>query len=478
MRSVRPVLWRTSLSVLLLGGLLTSCDQGGPSAFEAADQAASVEHAPMDHATMDYSAPGDGDSVSRASSSETLESMAVAPTTSSSVLVVDPSGPLSSIGDAVRAAAPGSRIIVKPGTYTEPTIVVDRPVTIQGEGYPTIDGEGSRQIFTVTADDVRITGLDLRNVGVSYVEDRAAIRVESASRCEIDHNRITGGFFAIYLARASDCRITENRITGTGTRETDSGNGIHAWNSKRLVVESNEIRGHRDGIYFEFVDDSRVSRNVAEGNIRYGLHFMFSDRCRYRENAFRRNGAGVAVMYASDIEMLGNAFEHNQGSAAFGLLLKNISDSEIRDNTFEENSVGLYAEGFDRTQVIGNDFVRNGRAIRLLSNSVDTEFLNNNFVGNTFDVTTNSRRVRSSFEGNHWDGYEGYDLDGDGIGDLPHRPVRLFAMIAERTPVTTVLLRSFFVTLLDWTERVVPSLTPDNLIDNQPAMRRLKRSEA
>lgn len=466
-----------SLSVLLLGGLLTSCEAGAPSAFEAADQAATVEHAPMDHATMDHPAPPDDGSPPPSPPADALERAAMAPTAGSSVLVVDPAGPLSSIGDAVRAAAPGSRIIIKPGVYTEPTIVVDRPVTIQGEGYPTIDGEGSRQIFTITADDVRITGLNLRNVGVSYIEDRAAIRVQDAARCEIDHNRIHGGFFAIYLARASDCRITENHITGTGTRETNSGNGIHAWNSKRLVIESNEVRGHRDGIYFEFVTDSRVSRNLAEGNIRYGLHFMFSNGCRYRENTFRRNGAGVAVMYASDIEMVGNRFEDNQGSAAFGLLMKDIRDSRILNNTFEQNSVGLYAEGFDRTEVSGNDFIRNGRAIRLLSNSVDSRFVANNFLGNTFDVTTNSRRVQSSFEGNYWDGYRGYDLDGDGVGDLPHHPVRLFALIAERTPVTIVLLRSFFVSLLDWTERVVPSLTPDNLIDERPAMRRLERPE-
>lgn len=181
-------------------------------------------------------------------------------------------------------------------------------------------------------------------------------------------------------------------------------------------------------------------------------------------------------MYAADIEMTGNVFRSNLGSAAFGLLLKNISDSEIAGNTFAENSVGIYAEGFDRTDVVGNDFLHNGRAVRLLSNSIDTRFAENNFVGNTFDVTTNSRRVRSTFSGNHWDDYGGYDLDGDGIGDLPHRPVRLFSLIAERTPVATVLLRSFFVTLLDWTEHLVPSLTPDNLIDEEPAMRKLDRA--
>src|SRR5690606_6615392 len=100
-----------------------------------------------------------------------------------------------------------------------------------------------------------------------------------------------------------------------------------------------------------------------------------------------------------------------------------------------------------------------------------SRFSRNDFVGNTFDVTTNGRHVRSTFAGNHWDAYRGYDLDGDGAGDVPHRPVRLFALAVERAPVATILLRSFVVTLLDWTELLLPSLTPENLLDPAPAMR-------
>lgn len=419
---------------------------------------------PVDHATMRHERPD--------VSVETAPTAAPADITADGALrlVVEPGGALTSIGEAVRRAAPGARILVEPGVYREPTIVVDRPVTIEGEGWPVVDGEGKRQLFTVLADGVRITGLELRNVGVSYLEDRAAIRVENADGCEIDHNRIIGGFFAIYLARTSDCRVIENDITGTGTSETDSGNGIHGWYSKRVIVTSNRVSGHRDGIYFEFVEDGRVARNQISGNLRYGLHFMFSDGGRYEANRFARNGAGVAVMYTSDIEMAGNRFELNQGSSSYGLLLKDITDSRITGNTFRANSVGIYAEGFDRTTVDDNLFRDNGRAIRLLSNSSDSSFRDNDFVANTFDVTTNGRHVRSVFEGNHWDRYRGYDLDGDGVGDVPFRPVRLFAIVVERAPVTTILLRSFFVTFLDWTEALIPALTPDNLVDPAPAM--------
>ncbi|MDT8436810.1 MAG: nitrous oxide reductase family maturation protein NosD [Gemmatimonadota bacterium] len=394
------------------------------------------------------------------------------------LVVVGPGGDVATLAAGIARAAPGGRIVVRPGTYREPTIVVDRPVRIEGEPGAVLDGEGERTILVVTADDVSISGLELRRVGVSYVDDLAAIEVKGARRCRIEDNRIDDAFFGIYLAETDGCVVRHNVITGGAVRESRAGNGIHAWYSRGLEVAQNRIVGHRDGIYFEFVEDSRVAGNRSEGNLRYGLHFMFSDRCRYEDNEFLRNGAGVAVMYASHVVMRGNTFAESRGSASFGLLLKDITDSEIAGNVFRGNTVGIHAEGFDRTRVDGNDFVENGRAVRILANSQDSEFTQNNFIDNTFDVTTNSRRVYSTFRANHWDAYRGYDLEDDGTGDVEHRPVRLFALIVERTPEVTILLRGFLPTLLDWTERLVPSLTPENLVDPAPAMRPFPREAA
>jgi nitrous oxidase accessory protein len=104
---------------------------------------------------------------------------------------------------------------------------------------------------------------------------------------------------------------------------------------------------------------------------------------------------------------------------------------------------------------------------------VDGRFERNNFVGNTFDLATNSRSPSTVFAGNYWDDYRGYDVDRDGTGDVPHRPVRLFSVIVARQPASLILLRSTFATLLDAAERVLPSLTPDALVDATPAMKRL-----
>jgi nitrous oxidase accessory protein len=383
---------------------------------------------------------------------------------------VSPDGPVTRIADAVAAAAPHDTIVVAPGVYAEPTIVIDRPLTLIGLPGAILDGEGERGLITITGDSVTVQGFTLRDTGITFVDDRAAIEVDQASFCRIVGNRIEDAFFGIYLANSGDCLVAGNTLAASGERETRSGNGIHLWYSTRITIRDNEIRGHRDGIYFEFVEDSRVVDNVSEGNLRYGLHFMFSDRCDYIDNTFARNGAGVAVMYTESVVMIGNDFDDNRGGASFGLLLKEITDSRIEGNRFRRNSVGLHAEGANRVEVIGNDFISNGWAVTVLANSGESLFERNNFVANTFDVSTNSRRAYSTFEGNYWDRYRGFDRDRDGVGDIPFRPVRLFSLIVEQNEPALVLQRSLLVDLLDLAEQVLPVLTPENLQDRAPSL--------
>jgi nitrous oxidase accessory protein len=199
---------------------------------------------------------------------------------------------------------------------------------------------------------------------------------------------------------------------------------------------------------------------------------MFSDGCRYAGNRFAHNDAGVAVMYSKNVEMLGNRFESNRGTASYGLLLKDISDSRIADNRFLENTVGLLAEGSNRMTVEGNQFEANGWAVKIMANAEQNVFSRNDFLRNTFDVSTNSRQSYSTFRGNYWDRYDGYDLDADGTGDVPFRPVRLFSILVEQNEPALILLRSPFVALLDAAEAVIPALTPQTLTDEAPRMRR------
>ncbi|MBT8382388.1 MAG: nitrous oxide reductase family maturation protein NosD [Ignavibacteriaceae bacterium] len=388
----------------------------------------------------------------------------------SETIIVSKSGKVKSISAALNLANDGDEILIEEGTYEEGNIIVKKSVKIRGKGFPVIDGKGDGEVFTVLADDVLIEGFIIKNSGISYLEENAGVRLEEVRNCTVTNNRFINNFFAVYLAKTANCLISNNHIEGIKKRETNSGNGIHLWYCKNITVEKNTILNHRDGIYFEFVRHGKIENNFSKGNLRYGLHFMFSDSCEYRKNTFELNGAGVAVMYTKNVLMEENIFKLNWGPASYGILLKEISDSEISNNLFEENSIGIYMEGCSRITIEQNDFVKNGWALKLMANSMGNYFYENNFVANSFDLSTNSRQNFNTFERNYWANYSGYDLDKDGYGDVPFRPVTMFSMMVEDQPTSLILLNSLFIKILDVAESIVPAITPKALTDPKPKM--------
>jgi len=189
------------------------------------------------------------------------------------------------------------------------------------------------------------------------------------------------------------------------------------------------------------------------------------------KNIFEKNIAGVAVMYSKKVEMTENQFLNNWGSSSYGLLLKDISESNIRMNVFKKNTNGIYFEACGKTNIVQNKFIENGWALRLMANSMDNVFRFNSFSSNTFDISTNSKNNYNLFENNYWSEYSGYDLNKDGIGDIPFRPVKLFSVVSEKNRPTLILLNSILIKILDIAEKIFPSITPENLIDNKPLMR-------
>jgi nitrous oxidase accessory protein len=271
---------------------------------------------------------------------------------------------------------------------------------------------------------------------------------------------------------SDSCIVENNRLIATAQTEQSSGNGIHLWECNNILIKNNYVKGHRDGIYFEFVTKSKIEHNYSEENIRYGLHFMFSHNDEYSDNIFRKNGAGVSVMYTKGVTMLRNQFMENWGSSCYGILLKDITDSRIEHNIFKKNTAGIYMEGSNRINIQNNQFLDNGWALKIQASCSDNVLKNNNFIGNSFDIATNGSLVMNTFNENYWDKYEGYDLNKDKIGDVPYHPVSMFSMIVEKIPFALMLYRSFVVTLLDKAEKIIPSMTPIDLKDDKPLMKK------
>ncbi len=388
-------------------------------------------------------------------------------------IIVDKNTAINSVSKAIEVAKPYDVIIIRSGVYKEGNIIITKPLKVFGENYPVIDGENKFEIFNIHSDDVSISGITFKNAGVNYLKENAAVRFENVKNGVVSECKFFDNFFGVYLAKSNNCKVLSNYIEAYGKKEASSGNGIHMWNCREIEVRDNKIIGHRDGIYLEFVKQTVIENNYSANNLRYGLHFMFSDSCVYLSNHFELNSAGVAVMYSRFVDMEENTFNNNWGAASYGLLLKDISKSKITKNYFIQNTSGIYIEGCNGSEFQFNQFEKNGWAIKLMANSTDNTFCSNNFIANTFDVSTNSKQNFNLFNSNYWSKYEGFDLDKNGVGDIPYRPVKLYSIMAEQNKPSLILLNSLFIELLNIAESVFPSLTPETLLDNAPLMRKL-----
>lgn len=388
-------------------------------------------------------------------------------------IVVCSSCGIKTIKEAIQKSFEGDTILVKQGVYKESNLKIDKGITIIGENMPVIDGEEKGEIITIGADNVTIDGFKIINVGLSYTTDYASVRVVNSSNFLIQNLELEKLFFGIYLQKSNNGKVLNNKIRGEAITEFNSGNAIHLWYCNNVEIRGNDVRNVRDGIYLEFSSHIQISDNVSKYNIRYGLHFMFSNNNEAHHNVFETNGAGIALMFSKDMVLTNNIVRKNWGTAAYGVLLKEISNALIADNVFELNTVAITVDVSTNVDYFHNDFISNGYGLRIRGASYNSKINNNNFLHNSFDLSYNGQLNDNNFDGNYWSDYTGYDLDKDGIGDVPYRPVKLFSYVVNRSAPAIILLRSLFIDIIDFSEKVSPIFTPDNLVDETPKMKKI-----
>ncbi|MFD0700414.1 nitrous oxide reductase family maturation protein NosD [Myroides pelagicus] len=392
------------------------------------------------------------------------------------IIVSASNSSISSVKHAIEIAQSNDTILVKSGVYQESDLIITKPLTIISEN-ATIDGQNKGEIFIVKADSVTIKNFTIINVGTSYIKDFAAIRVRDSKAFNIENNTIKELFFGIYLEKSKNGRVVNNKIYGKAKNEFNSGNGIQLWYCNQILIQGNYVEKVRDGIYLEFSNYCTIDNNTSKDNVRYGLHFMFSNNDTVTNSRYINNGAGVAIMFSKFMQMSHNIFSDNWGSAAYGVLLKEVNDTQIYANTFSNNTTAINIEGSNRVTYTHNDFISNGWAINSRGANYHNKVNYNNFLNNSFDLLYHGQLNQNSFDSNYWSNYTGYDLDKDGIGDISHRPIKLFSYVVNNTPEAIIFLRSLFVDIIDFSEKVSPVFTPDNLVDHKPQIKKINHDK-
>ena len=378
--------------------------------------------------------------------------------------------PAESLQPRIDAAVPGATVTIPAGTY-EGAIVINKALTLIGEGVPTIQGNGKGKVVTIAAEEVTLRGFRIRGSGLALFDDDAAVFV-TANRATVEGNVIEDSLHGVYLKKANDCRVLGNRIAGKTTIAPERGsvaggigvspencdlvanrrgNGIHQWNCERNEIARNEISEARDGIYFSFTNRTRCSDNWIH-HVRYGLHYMYSDDNIFARNTFSENAAGAALMFSKRLVIRGNRFINNRGFRAYGLIFQSMDDCVLEANTIEHNAVGLSFNQCNRNTVLGNRVAQNYIGLRFGSNSDENGFSRNVFARNLHPVEVagenGTNRWSLAGVGNSWDGAASFDLDRDGIHDLPHRELDLFGVLRRDFPAIAFLSESPAIKLL------------------------------
>ncbi len=198
--------------------------------------------------------------------------------TSAKTIVVGPNQVVHSLKKAIEQAKDKDTILLQAGIYKEGSIILTKSLTIIGQNNPVLDGENKYETLLISGKNILIRGIWFRNSGYSAMDDYASIKLVDCSNVVIENNRVTGSYFAIHISNSLNAVVRGNTIIGNPSTEQMTGNGIHLWKSSHAIIENNNVQGHRDGIYFEFVTFSSIKNNLSEKNIRYGLHFMFSNQ--------------------------------------------------------------------------------------------------------------------------------------------------------------------------------------------------------
>lgn len=393
-------------------------------------------------------------------------------------ITVGEKAPYSSVTEALENSNEGDTIVVKSGIYKE-NVVINKGVFLVGENQPVIDANYQGDVVRIEADKVMIKGFNIRKSGSDLLKEDSGIKVVNSSGVIIEGNKLEDVIIGIYLYSSPGNIIKNNTSYGRADFATQeaNGNGIHLWKSPNNTIIENQITNHRDGIYVEFSPGNKITSNHCKGNVRYGLHYMYSNDNTFEGNIFERNGTGSALMYSKNIVLRNNTFKNNVGPNGFGMLLKSLNDSLAEENLISDNTVGIFMDDANRNVFTENVFSQNGWAIDLFSSSNNNAIYANDFLNNTFQVMTDTDRTTNKFfinsTGNFWSdyrGYNGYDLDGDGVGDIPYKPVKLLSYLMKRYPDLTVFLGSPGFRALEFAERVLPVLNPVELEDPYPLM--------
>ncbi|MFC5368064.1 nitrous oxide reductase family maturation protein NosD [Salinirubrum litoreum] len=395
------------------------------------------------------------------------------PPTADGVATVDGTD-YDSLDAALDAAGSGDTVHLR-GRFDGPVTVETPGVTLAGAGVEetVLAGDGEGTVLTLSAANVTVRGLWVRDAGWNASANDAAIWVAGDGSAVVDC-RVTDTTFGVWIDGASEARVIDTTIVGRESvrQHTNRGNGVQLWEATDAVVRDNRITDVRDGIYYSF-SSGVVARNNTLWDLRYGVHYMYSDGNRLADNTAFDNDVGYALMVSEDLQIVDNVAVNNTGRSGHGILVKSVDDTEISGNHLVGNDKGLYVYNALNNTVADNLLLANRVGVHLTAGSVRERVTGNSFVRNDDAVkaVVESEVVWNASRGNYWATASVADADDDGISETRYRPEGLLDRVTAEHPAARVFVGSPAFDLVRLAERTLPAVETPGVVDEHPLAR-------
>lgn len=364
------------------------------------------------------------------------------------------------LSQVLAAAADGDRIVLRPGEYAG-NFVISKKIKLKGSPGAFIDAKGKGTALLIRSSDAEVSDLGIKNFGSDLYERDAGVRIDE-------------GF--------KNVRLHQLNITGPGF-------GVRADRTEDVTVENCEIRGERKSMFWTEVTAfiSITSKTLLSAAIKFSIPVTVSilkiptirtaaaivsqgfstvsTICLRAETAPQGNKAravigGYALMSSERIRLENS---ESQGAVEFGVLLNETKDSIVRGNKavkthnrrgrreLDTEGKGLFIYGAGANIVENNTFEGNDVGIGVALGGEENTLTRNRIINNRLQVryVGSSRLEWSSGKiGNYWSGYQGWDLNRDGIGDVPYQPNDSLDRLFWLYPQIRFLMESPLIVLL------------------------------
>lgn len=380
--------------------------------------------------------------------------------------------------DAIDKAPSGSILKLPKGVY-KGSIKIDKPITIIGkEDGVIIDGEQKGTVITITGPYVTLKNLTVTGSGNRHDRLDAAIKISNSKQSEISDCIIKDSLFGIDVAMTNNSLFSNNYITSKDLELGLRGDGFRLWYSNDNIVKNNKLIKSRDMVVW-YSHGNQILSNYGEQN-RYSLHFMYAGKNIVKDNVYKLNSVGIFFMYSKDSIATGNTIQSSQGATGMGIGLKDVSNFTLENNTILYCAQGIYIdrspfEPDTKNWINKNKLLYNSEAIHFHSISENNVIKKNTILGNIEDIVNDSRGAKTNeneIVGNFWDNYEGFDKDGDNIGDTSHKVFQYADQLWMYNKDVKFFYGSPVISLLNFLSKLAPFSQPVFLLeDKEPKLK-------